>query len=82
MVVNGTVAQAVGASMFLVTVKLTDPDAKSVMVATPNVTMTVGANSYKVQEMNPTVVPGVYVASLQTALKVGAAKDAAVSFGL
>lgn len=77
--VTGTSAQLNGGGMD-VSVRLSDPDAKTVMKATPNVTMTVGDKSYSVYEMNPTVVPNVYRVRLTTDLVASIAKDTPINF--
>jgi len=74
------IAQLVSAGSMELTVKMTDPEAKSIMVATPNVTMTVNGKSYPVYEVNPTVVPDSYLVRLTKGLANSALKDTTVTF--
>lgn len=64
MTVNATAAQLLSAGTMDLRVTMTDADAKKVMTATPNVTVTIGSTTYPVYEMNPTVVPDVYAVRL------------------
>jgi hypothetical protein len=80
MIVPATISQLVGAGKMDVVVQMLDPDAKTIMASTPNVKLKVGSVSYDVYEMNPTVVPNVYIVRLRAALKNSIAKDAYVTF--
>lgn len=58
--------QATPAGVFDVTVRLTDEDAKRIMVATPNVSITWNNKNIFLFEMNPVhLVPGQYRMNLQ-----------------
>lgn len=78
--IYATTAQQISSGVFQLTVRLTDPDAKTIMVLAPNISMTVYGKSYPLNDMTPTVVPGVYLVNLQDALVRGLDKDTSLSF--
>jgi len=80
MTIQGTASQILSASAMDLRVTLTDADAKKIMVATPNVTMTVNGVVYKVYEVNPTVITGVYAVRLWCGLKNSVRVDAVMTF--
>jgi hypothetical protein len=73
-------AQLISAGTMDVSVTMTDVEAKKVMVSTPNVKLNVNGVKYDVYEVNPTVVPNVYLARIRSALKNSIDKGAPVSF--
>jgi hypothetical protein len=79
---SGTSAQVLSAGGSNLTIRMTDADAKAVMVRTPNVTITLGSRTYDVYEVNPTVVPDVYNVTLRSSLLASVAKGVAVTFGV
>jgi hypothetical protein len=80
MIITASTAQLLSAGQMDVVVRMTDLDAKTVMVATPNVKINVNGVKHDVYEMNPTVVPNVYTARLRSLLNNSIAKDAPVTF--
>ncbi len=78
---NATVAQNAGRGEFVFTVTLTDEDAKAIMVATPEVSITVADVAVKLYEMNPThLVPGNFTVTLQSGLPAALKKNDTVTF--
>lgn len=80
MTVPASTTQLISAGQMDVVVRMTDPDAKRVMMSTPNVRFNVNGVKYDVYEVNPTVVPDVYVARLRSSLKNSIVKDVPVTF--
>jgi phage terminase large subunit-like protein len=80
MSVHGTLAQVHSAGDMDLRVRLTDSDAKQVMVKTPNVIALIAGVSYPVYEVNPTVISDVYAVRLCRGLKNGAVGDTGVTF--
>lgn len=74
------VAQLVSAGSMNLTVQMTDPEAKSIMVATPNVSLILNGKLYSVYEVNPTVVPNIYSVRLTKGLVNSAEKNTLATF--